>query len=184
MRRLAAGHDASLNDLMERHGERLFRFLVRELGNEAEAGDLSEETFVRVYQNRHRYDEGHRFTTWLFAIATNLVRDKYRWRSRHPEVAVQSEREDSGTSWLNALPDPSPNPGEDLERTERADAVRRAIAALPEELKTPLILSAYEGMSHAEIGEVVGGSPKAVEMRIYRAKQQLRQHLTGLLKEA
>lgn len=184
MRRLAAGHDAALGDLMDRYSERLFHFLVRALQNEAEAADLAEETFVRIYQNRHRFDATQRFSTWLYAIASNLVRDKYRWRTRHPEVSVHAAEESTGADWLDHLPDSRPSPGENLEKSERAEAVRRAVAKLPEDLRTPLILAEYEGRSHAEIAQIVGGSTKAVEMRIYRARQQLRSSLAGLLAEA
>ena len=175
MLRLRQGQDAALNELMERHGERLFRFLVRALQNESEAGDLAEEAFVRVYQNRDRFDLKQKFSTWLYAIAANLVRDRYRWRTRHPEVGLESEANQA--EWQAQIRDPDLTPGERLEQEERAKLVREAIAALPEELRTALILSEYEGLSHAEIGEVLNCSAKAVEMRLYRARQQLRARL-------
>src|SRR5689334_23453104 len=83
MQRLAAGKDSALNELMARYSQRLFHFLVRELQNESEAADLAEETFVRVYQSRQRFDPSRKFSTWLYAIALNLVRDRLRWRARH-----------------------------------------------------------------------------------------------------
>src|SRR2546425_797747 len=73
--RLVAGHEPALNHLMERHGQRLFQYLFRLLQNEAEAADLAEETFVRVYQNRTRFRVNKKFSTWLYSIATNLARD-------------------------------------------------------------------------------------------------------------
>jgi RNA polymerase sigma-70 factor (ECF subfamily) len=180
MQRLAAGQDAALNRLMERHSERLFRFLVRELQNESEAADLAEEVFVRVYQNCHRFDLERKFTTWLYAIAMNLVRDRGRWRSRHPEVSIDAPSTDPEADWLGRLPDQKPTPGESLEQSERAQAVRRALRELPDDLRTPLILAEYEGLSHGEIGEVLNCSAKAVEMRVYRARQQLRKQLANL----
>ena len=84
MIRLAAGHDATLNDLMERHAGKLFNYLVRSLQNEEDAADAAQETFVRVFQNRTRFDARQRFTTWLYAIATNLVKDRYRYRVPRP----------------------------------------------------------------------------------------------------
>lgn len=78
MARLVAGHDAALNDLMERHAEKLFHYLVRSLQSEEDAADLAQETFVRVYQNRARFDASHKFSTWLYVIATNLVKSRYR----------------------------------------------------------------------------------------------------------
>ncbi len=181
MQRLASGHDAALSDLIHRHGESLFRYLVRALQNDADAADLAEESFVRVYQNAHRYHPGQKFSTWLYAIATNLVRDRFRWRIRHPEVSADFAAEDSGESWLHGLPGRDPAPDENLQAAERADAVRKAVAELPEDLRTPFILAEYEGLTHAEIASIAGGTSKSVEMRIYRARKQLRARLVGFL---
>src|SRR5438093_13714687 len=91
MARLAAGHDTALNDLMERHAEKLFHYLVRSLQDEEDAADLAQETFVKIYQSRARFDARQKFSTWLYAIASNLVRDRFRWRSRHPQVSPEAQ---------------------------------------------------------------------------------------------
>ena len=69
MRRLAQGHETALNDLMERHAGKLFHYLVRCLHDEDDAADLAQETFVKLYQSRDRFDVEQRFSTWLYAIA-------------------------------------------------------------------------------------------------------------------
>src|SRR2546423_4399884 len=91
MLRLCEGHDAALNQLMERHAPRLFNYLLRSLQNEDDAADLAQETFVRVYQNRTKFNPGLKFSTWLYAIASNLVRTRFRHRSRHPELSLDAE---------------------------------------------------------------------------------------------
>ena len=181
MARLAAGHGAALNDLMERHAEKLFHYLVRALQNEDDAADLAQETFARVYQNRARFDPRQKFSTWLYAIAGNLVRDRYRWRKRHPQFSLDAAEEATGNALGETLPDPAPSASETAQKNERAEAVRRAVAALPEALRVPLILAEYEEKSHAEIGQILQCSAKAVEVRIYRARQQLRASLAHLL---
>lgn len=181
MQRLGAGHDAALNELMGRHGERLFHYLIRSLQSEDEAADLAQEAFVRVYQNRAKFDAGQKFSTWLYAIASNLVKDRYRWRSRHPQVSLDAENEQTGNNLRDYLPAHDPTPSEHLQSDERAEAVRRAVAALPEDLRTPLLLAEYEERSHAEIGGILGCTAKAVELRIYRARQQLRASLGKFL---
>jgi RNA polymerase sigma factor (sigma-70 family) len=182
MARLASGHEAALNELMERHGEKLFHYLIRCLQSEDEAADLAQEAFVRVYQHRAKFDAGQKFSTWLYSIASNLVKDRYRWRSRHPQVSLDAENEQTGHNLRDHLPAHGPTPSDCLQADERADAVRRAVATLPDELRTPLILSEYEERSHAEIGGILGCTAKAVETRIYRARQQLRASLGNLLK--
>ncbi len=182
MARLVAGHDAALNDLMERHAEKLFHYLVRSLQSEEDAADLAQETFVRVYQNRAKFDASHKFSTWLYVIATNLVKSRYRYRSRHPQVSLDAENEATGESFRESVPENNPTPSESLQGAERAEAVRKAVGQLPEELRAPLILSEYEELSHAEIGAILDCTPKAVETRIYRARKLLRENLGWLLK--
>ena len=183
MARLAEGRDDALNPLMERHGARLFHYLIRVLQDETEAADLAQETFVRVYQNRARFNPDRKFSTWLYAIATNLARDRLRWLARHPQVSIES-RDDDDAGLKNVLPANQPTPPETLEAEERAAAVRRALAELPEELRLPLVLAEYEEHSHAEIAAVLDCSAKAVEMRLYRARRQLRTKLAPLLSRA
>jgi RNA polymerase sigma-70 factor, ECF subfamily len=177
MARLVAGHDAALNDLMSRHGDKLFHYLIRSLQNEDEAADLAQETFVRVYQHRAKFNPAQKFSTWLYAIASNLVRDCYRSRVRHPQVSLNTKNETSEVELGEQLPDEKLIPSESMQMAERTEAIRKAVAALPEELSTPLILAEYEEMSQAEIGEILECSVKAVETRIYRARKQLRETL-------
>ncbi len=184
MSRLTAGHEAALNSLMERHAGKLFNYLVRCLQNEDDAADTAQETFVKVYQSRARFDPDQKFSTWLYAIAANLVKDRYRWRSRHPQVSLDAESDATGDSFRESLPGNDPLPHERAQTAERSEAIRRAVAALPEELRQPLILAEYEERSHAEIGGILGCSAKAVETRIYRARQQLRVSLGCLLETA
>ena len=181
MVRLDSGHDGALNELMKRHAGKLFNYIIRCLQNDEDAADLVQEAFVRVYQNRAKFNSNERFLTWLYAIATNLVKDRYRWRSRHPQVSLDADTDGTGADFKNSLPESRPTPDELLAASDQANAVRRAIAALPEELRTPLILSEYEELSHTEVGALLKCSAKAVETRLYRARQQLRMSLKTLL---
>jgi RNA polymerase sigma-70 factor (ECF subfamily) len=181
MTRLAAGNDAALNNLMDRHAPKLFNYLARSLGDENDAADIAQDTFVRVYQHRAKFNPERRFSTWLYTIATNLVKDRFRYRSRHPQVSLDTTNDSTGHNLGEILPEDKPSARETLEADERAEIVREAVAALPEELRLPLVLAEYEERSHAEIGEVLGCSTKAVETRIYRARQQLRVSLARLM---
>lgn len=174
MIRLASGHDAALNDLMERHGGKMMNYLIRCVQNEDAAADLAQETFVRVYQNRGKFDSRRKFSSWLYTIASNQVRDHFRHKARHPEMTMEDDLGEKAGSKERS-------PSEEIQAQERAEAVQAAVAALPDELRVPLILAEYEERSQAEIGEILGCTAKAVETRIYRAKHQLRESLNKLL---
>ena len=177
MERLAAGHDAALNDLMERHGTSVFRFLCRMLNNEDDANDLAQETFVRVFQSRARFRTGDKFSTWLFTIAANLARNQIRWRTRHPNVSLDAEAGPAEEPLANVLPAAGDAPNDQTLASERAAAVRKAVSKLPEDMREAIVLCEWEEKSVAEAATILDATPKAVESRLYRARQNLREQL-------
>ena len=104
MEKLQAGHDAALNDLMERHATPVFHFLCRMVGNEDDANDLAQETFVRVFKSRDSYRAEQKFSSWLFTIAANLARNHFRWRSRHPNISLDAENAETEQTLGSTLP--------------------------------------------------------------------------------
>jgi len=176
MRRLQGGDDLALNEIMARWKQPLMSYLLRQLGSHEDALDLTMETFVRIYENRQRYASSARFARWLFTIATNLVRNHVRWRQRHPEEPLETG-DDENTSLLDTVPHDAPSAAGQLDAKEQARAVQQAIATLPTELRTAILLFEYENLSHAEIAAIEGCSAKAVETRLYRARQTLEKKL-------
>jgi RNA polymerase sigma-70 factor, ECF subfamily len=177
MARLAAGHDAALNDLMERHATAVFHFLCRMLNNEDDANDLAQETFVRVFRARESFRPTEKFSSWLFTIAANLARNQIRWRTRHPNVSLDAETGAAEQSLASTLPSPDSAPGEQLQAAERMAAVRAAVAQLPADLREAIVLCEWEEQSIAEAARILDATPKAVESRCYRARQILRERL-------
>lgn len=169
MQRLAAGEDLALNSLMERWKEKVAAFLLRMTGNAASATDLTQETFVKLYQSRARYRPTAPFPTYLFRIAANLARNHARWKQRHPTVSIDNEEDHVPESV-----DAQPGPDEQMERSEQMQRVEAALAALPTDLREAMLLFTYQDMSYSEIATASGCSAKAVETRIYRARQMLR----------
>jgi RNA polymerase sigma-70 factor (ECF subfamily) len=177
MERLAAGQDAALNDLMERHATPVFHFLCRMVGNEDDASDLAQETFVRVFRARASFRNGEKFSTWLFTIAANLARNHFRWRSRHPNVSLETEAGESEQTLGSRLPATDPAPNEQALAAERVAAVRTAVSKLPEDLREAVVLCEWEELSVAEAAAILETTSKAVESRLYRARQILRERL-------
>ncbi|MDO8348888.1 MAG: RNA polymerase sigma factor [Planctomycetota bacterium] len=183
MARLVQGHPTALDALMARHAGRLHAYLCRLLQNVPDAEDLAQETFARIYEHRLRFDSRQTFAAWLYTIATNLVRDRYRWRARHPESPLDPPASPfgSGSDTTPAFADPCRIPSDQALDRERAEAVRHAVATLPEDLRVPVVLAEFEDQSNQQIAAILGCSTKAVEMRLYRARQQLRTALTRWL---
>ncbi|MBV9274272.1 MAG: sigma-70 family RNA polymerase sigma factor, partial [Verrucomicrobia bacterium] len=133
---LKVGQDHALNELMDRHREGLFRFVLRQVHNEADALELATETFVRAYFNIGKFRPAAKFVTWLYHIALNLCRDHlksraYQYSSRTVSFDAPSE-EDQDPSLLLAT---ERGPDQKTERREELAALEKAINELPEELK-------------------------------------------------
>ncbi len=181
MARLVGGQDHALDDLMARHAQPLFRFLHRMLGSEDDANDLAQAAFVRAYQHRADFRPDARFSTWLYTIAANLARNHHRWLARHPTVSLESAPDPAGPTLADSLVAPRRSPDADAVASERAVAVRRAVDELPEDMREAVILCEWEEMPVIEAAAVLGATPKAIESRLYRARQLLRERLKGWL---
>jgi RNA polymerase sigma-70 factor (ECF subfamily) len=176
---LLADQPAALDRIIQRHGVALHAYLFRWVQDAEDARDLALETFVRLHAHRQRFDPRRSLATWLYTIATNLARDRLRWRQRHPQTSLHDPAPQDGPSLEASLPDPGSDPSHRLLGEERAQAVRAAIAALPEDLRTVILLSEFENQPNAEIASILECSVKAVEMRLYRARHALRNQLSA-----
>ena len=171
VRQIQSGDDAGFDELMRRYKRPILSFVFRMLGNAEDAADVAQDVFVRVYQNLDACRSDAKFSTWLFAMARNAAIDRLRWRARHPTESMESAPEiamPSGTA-------------EDVNTREIGRQIAAAVDKLPEDQRTALVLSEYQGMSYAEIAGVMRCSEKSVESRLYRAKQTLREALRCLL---
>ena len=163
------GDTRALVSLIDRWQTRLLHFVYRYVQNEALARDLVQETFVRIYQARDRFDEKRVFSTWMFGIAANLCRNHYRWLRRHAEAA------------LDSIPEPteSRTPADEVGIHERDRDLARAIGQLPHALKAALLLHYFDGLPYSEIAQIVGCSVRGVESRLYRARKLLYRRLNS-----
>ena len=174
MSRLQHGEDRALDALMDRWQVPLRRFLYRSTQNEHDAWDLAQETFVGVYRHKEKFRRGATFSTWLFSIALNLCRD----RARRGKLRRAQPLEESLESDLRSR---EPSPDFSATQREMAEAVRGAVADLPEQLRSAVLLCEYEDLSQNEAAAVIGCSAKAVETRLYRARALLRRALEKYL---
>ena len=166
----------ALNLLMDRWASRVIAFLYRITSHRDTAADLAQETFVKLYQARNRYRASGNFSTYLFAIAANLARNNHRWQARHPTISLDRSPANNSRSAVE-LVDPHADPRESAQKSEQMNAVAAAFQALPSDLREARSLFIDQDMSYAEIAAIAGCSPKAVETRIYRARQILKELL-------
>jgi RNA polymerase sigma factor (sigma-70 family) len=179
MVRLREGDDLALNELMERWQKPLHSFILRYVGNQRDSIELAEETFIRVYQHRSRFNFKSKFSTWLLTIAANLCRHHARWRKRHPTISLDDAASIGEVSDKNLFVSAEGIPSALASRTELARLVKEEIEKLPHDLKTAVLLFAYDNLSYAEIGEILGCTPKAVETRLYRVRKLLAKRLAA-----
>ncbi len=185
---LHEGEAVALNRLIARWQRPLHHFAYRYAQNTADAHDLVAETFVRLYQQRLKLRPDTKLSAWLFTTLTNLCHNHHRWKRRHPTVALDAPAGAYSGDPERSLPvmelsTEQPAPDAALEHDETLAAVRAAIDRLPHDLKATLLLHHYDHLSYREIAEITGCSERGVETRLYRARQQLRDMLAGLINE-
>ena len=174
VRALQAGDDQALNLLMDRHQKGLFRFVFTYIPDKSVAFDLTQEAFARAYLNIGNFRPTAKFATWLYRITLNLCRDYVRSRAyRNASHTISTDQPIEGSEERRQLASVQQAPDRQAQMREELRALERAISELPAELRDPLVMTTLEGRSHKETGELLGISPKAVEMKVYRARKLL-----------
>ncbi|WP_273841561.1 RNA polymerase sigma factor [Rubrobacter calidifluminis] len=164
--RTLAGDLRSYEELVRRYERLVWRVLYPYSRREVSAEDLVQETFLRAYDRLESFNPQYRFKTWLLAIANNLGVDTLRRRKETIEFIpeVHSGHESSG-------------PEDEAVEADRSRSIQRMVVDLPESYSVPLILRYAEGLSYAEISEVLGISVPAVKSRLFRARNMLANRL-------
>jgi RNA polymerase sigma-70 factor (ECF subfamily) len=164
---ILAGRTEAYRFLVERYQNRLIGFCRSRLGSEEEARDAAQEVFVRAYTSLGSFRSGESFASWLFAIAANRLKTRgerrrvegLRVKAAGREEAARPAGEDPATIALRSL---------------EAEAVRSAVAELPEELRMTVQLYYFAGLSVEECGKALGLGREAVKSRLFRARGRLR----------
>ncbi len=172
--------------LMERYAGGVINLAYRFLGTRADAEDAAQDVFLRLYQHPPALDPETKLFTWLYRVTVNRCLDLLRSPSRRIEtISLEAPfpGDESGAEGLKErIADPSSTTArEQVAQMELVNVTRKAVALLPESLRAPLVLSALEQLSHQEISRILRVSPKAVERRIARARQLLKQRLAPYL---
>jgi RNA polymerase sigma factor (sigma-70 family) len=174
---LQAGDDSALNELINRHREPLFHFVFRVVRDETVAGDVVQEAFVRAYFGAAKFKPRATVKTWLYAIALNLSRDHARRLFKQRGVVPL---EDNTQSKRGAeIADAAPLANDAARSHDDFARLQRAIDQLPPKLREALVVFSLEGKSQRESADILGTTPKTVELRVYHAKKKLRELLAA-----
>jgi RNA polymerase sigma-70 factor (ECF subfamily) len=163
MIRYQAGDESAFEEIYGRYSKKIYGFLMRRLTNPDTSAELFQETFLRLHRGRSLYRPDMPFKPWLYTIANNLIRD--RFKAKEPKIAELPEGEDPEYP-SGAIPDGS----------HTLLSFKEAFASLTGDQKEALILSRFQGLRYEQIGTVMGKSTEAVNQLIQRALRQLRKY--------
>lgn len=174
--RAVAGDQEAFASIIRLYKTKVFSFVQRYVGNSDDAHDLMQQVFISAWQSLASFDSNRPMAPWLTAIALNKCRD----HSRKAKV-----RQFLQMAWpINAVDvaDTAPTADELMNDDQELQLLEKAISQLPRGLKEPLLLTAFEALSHKEAGVMLGLSAKAIEGRSRRARQELERKIKQWMK--
>jgi RNA polymerase sigma-70 factor, ECF subfamily len=171
------GGDAdSFNQLILRWERPIYALAYRTIGREEDARDVCQETFLRAFRALPRFRGQAKFSSWIYRIALNLCRD---WIRRERRTGFVQPPEDVDLMAMVAAEEPSESIEDLVARKDQIRAVERAMALLPEEQRTAIVLKEYHGMTFQEIADLMGCPLSTVKTRLYQGLSVLRRELTS-----
>lgn len=179
------GNNVCFDILVDRFKVRLFNYLFRMVGDRDEAEEIAQETFVKAYIHAEKYKTIAKFSTWLYTIATNLVRNRIRSKKRAPQfLSLWSRGSDAeGNEKQIDLVDYSRGPDHQFNDKELGSIINDAIAKIPEKYRTSFVLREINQLSYEEIAAATGLKLGTVRSRINRARNYFRQIVEPLLEK-
>ena len=172
--RTIGGDADSFNELIHRWERPIYALAYRQIGREEDARDVCQDTFLRAYRALHGFRGQAKFSSWLYRIALNLCRD---WMRRERRTPVVQAPEDMDLMDLAAAREPSESIEDRVGRHDLTRAVERAMALLPEEQRTAIVLKEYQGITFQEIADLLGCPLSTVKTRLYQGLTVLRREL-------
>jgi len=180
IKRFNQGEKEVFGILAKRYSGRAYQIAYGVLGSREDAEEVAQDVFVRIYKALPRFRGDARFSTWLYRIAMNLARNKYRWnksRGAQRKVSLEETQEEEDNAYGIQVPASEPSPDKQADLTEFQQNVMREIQNLPPLYKEALILRNVEEMSYEKIAEVLDCKLGTIKSRIARAREELRKRL-------
>jgi RNA polymerase sigma-70 factor (ECF subfamily) len=183
MLRVKRGDRAAFVALVEKYKQPLHNFIHRTLRDETEAEDLAQNVFLQVYKSRDRYERTAKFSTWLFTIARNLCLNEIRRRSRHPAESLEETHNENEDQPQRQYEDKKVLLAtENVLHGELAAKIEEALAELPENQRTAILLCRQDELSYEEIAKILDCSLSATKSLIHRGRETLKEKLKPYLR--
>jgi len=180
--RLQANEDAAYDELVRIYNASIYHVAFRMLGDAAEASDVVQDIFLKVFRNIGGFKGEAALKTWIFKIAFSEILNRLRWwKRRHRFATVSLDERPNGIPTSEIVPDAGPTPEEVLQCKEREGAIQQALGRLSHEHRSIIVLRDIEGFSYNEIADVLGISMGTVKSRIARARADLKKSLMRYL---
>jgi len=181
VREFIAGNDAAFGQLVAKYKDSITNYLAMMVNDYDTAIDLSQETFLRVYRNIHRYSNIYQFSTWIYRIATNLAIDEMRYRKRRGRVFYRnvwgSRQSDEHDAPEFEITDARRGPRDEILLKESGEVLNDAIRSLPEKYRTAFIMKEVQELPYDEIAKVLNCSAGTIKSRLHRARELLQRKL-------
>ena len=183
MLRVKSGDMAAFTELVEKYKQPVINVIYRTLRDATEAEDLAQHVFLQVFKSAHRYRVSAKFSTWLYTIARNLCLNEIRRRSRHPAESLDVTHPDNEDQPLRQYVDTKNfSPPDLLLQGELVQKIEQALADLPENQRTAILMFREDEMSYEEIAKVLRCSLSATKSLIHRGRETLKQKLKPYLR--
>jgi RNA polymerase sigma-70 factor (ECF subfamily) len=182
MLRVKQGDMAAFTELVDKYKQPVLNLAYRMLRDATEAEDLAQVVFVQVYKSAHRYQIASKFSTWMFTIARNLCLNEIRRRTRHPTDSLEGHQADHDDQPGRQFEDVTTcSPPENVLHGELEQKIEEALAELPENQRTAVVLCRGEELSYEDIAKVLGCSVAATKSLIHRGRETLKRKLKPYL---
>ena len=167
-----AGREDGFEELVRRYQRPITGYIFRMLGDYDSALDVSQETFIKVYNSLGKYSSEYKFSTWLYRIAHNAAIDHIR---RNPAVQQSIETESADGTYQLQLESPNPSPEKDRERSEWRVEINNVVKCLPAAYRELIVLRHSQDLSYDEIAVVTELPLGTVKNRLFRAREMMRE---------
>lgn len=184
LERITQGSEDAFRKIFERHRDRVFNLAYRYAGSLADAEEITQDVFIKIFKKAGTFQHRSKFTTWLYRITVNTCLN-YKRRQQINIESIEAMAENGLTAQEPVAPD-SANPEAIYRRRQKAKLIRQALDQIPAKSRLAFILNKFEGYSYDEISEVLGTNRNTVAALIHRAKMQIKKillpwHQQGLI---